>query len=100
MSVTPPDTDDPVDVGDESQTECEFNGDLRHIYGVKSSIASYAFLVGNPKYSDFEILAGDKVFPAHKAIVCSQSEFFAKVFDSHFSVGSSTLLLDVDMANI
>lgn len=41
----------------------------------------------NPKYSDFLILCGSHIFLAHKAIVCSQSDFFAKVFDSHFSVG-------------
>ncbi|OJZ79482.1 hypothetical protein ASPFODRAFT_201375 [Aspergillus luchuensis CBS 106.47] len=38
----------------------------------------------NPKYSDFTILCGDESFPAHKCIVCPQSEFFSGAMDGDF----------------
>ncbi|RDH26359.1 hypothetical protein BDQ94DRAFT_178035 [Aspergillus welwitschiae] len=38
----------------------------------------------NPKYSDFTILCGDESFPAHKCIVCPQSEFFSGAMDADF----------------
>lgn len=53
----------------------------------RNEMSSVSALRANPKYSDFLILCGSHIFLAHKAIVCSQSDFFAKVFDSHFSVG-------------
>ncbi|RPA85899.1 hypothetical protein BJ508DRAFT_358467 [Ascobolus immersus RN42] len=35
-------------------------------------------------YSDFKIICGDYVFPAHKFIVCPQSEYFTCVFRGGF----------------
>ncbi|OJZ79520.1 hypothetical protein ASPFODRAFT_213264 [Aspergillus luchuensis CBS 106.47] len=44
----------------------------------------------NPKYSDFTILCGDESFPAHKCIVCPQSEFFSGAMDGDFIVSSQS----------
>ncbi|KAG2026369.1 hypothetical protein GB937_001879 [Aspergillus fischeri] len=70
--------------GEEDPSELEVAAETNRRNEMSSSIAT---LRANPKYSDFLILCGAHVFPAHKAIICSQSDFFTKVFDSHFSVG-------------
>ncbi|RPA75126.1 hypothetical protein BJ508DRAFT_418290 [Ascobolus immersus RN42] len=41
-----------------------------------SPTSALAALLLNPEYADFTIKVEDKVFPAHKNVVCSQSEFF------------------------
>ncbi|RLL97594.1 hypothetical protein CFD26_105157 [Aspergillus turcosus] len=64
----------------EEPSEVEVAAETNRRNEMPSSIAT-----ANPKYSDFLILCGEHIFPAHKAIICSQSDFFAKVFDSHFS---------------
>ncbi|GAQ08816.1 hypothetical protein ALT_6137 [Aspergillus lentulus] len=68
--------------GEEDPSEREVAAETNRRNEMSSSIAT---LRANPKYSDFLILCGGHIFPAHKAIICSQSDFFAKVFDSHFS---------------
>ncbi|KAH1435221.1 hypothetical protein KXW18_007850 [Aspergillus fumigatus] len=70
--------------GEEGPSKSEVVAETIRRNEMSSSVSA---LRANPKYSDFLILCGSHIFLAHKAIVCSQSDFFAKVFDSHFSVG-------------
>ncbi|GFF25807.1 hypothetical protein IFM58399_01173 [Aspergillus lentulus] len=86
MAAVVSDNDNTLDGtnGEEDPSEREVAAETNRRNEMSSSIAT---LRANPKYSDFLILCGGHIFPAHKAIICSQSDFFAKVFDSHFSVG-------------
>ncbi|KAH1295026.1 hypothetical protein KXW98_008177 [Aspergillus fumigatus] len=68
--------------GEEGPSKSEVVAETIRRNEMSSSVSA---LRANPKYSDFLILCGSHIFLAHKAIVCSQSDFFAKVFDSHFS---------------
>ncbi|RHZ46513.1 BTB/POZ domain-containing protein [Aspergillus thermomutatus] len=53
-------------------TRCDASGDEAAVK-VKGLVHSQ-FL--NPAYSDLSIICGDKVFPAHRIIVCPQSTYF------------------------
>jgi hypothetical protein len=43
----------------------------------------------NGQYSDLTITSGTRTWNVHKAIVCPQSEFFAKACNSGYKVGES-----------
>ncbi|RPA85673.1 hypothetical protein BJ508DRAFT_373276 [Ascobolus immersus RN42] len=38
----------------------------------------------NPDFADIKVICGDRVFPAHKMILCPQSDFFAACFQGPF----------------
>jgi hypothetical protein len=60
---------------------------LCRMASIYSSLASLLFA---DKYSDLTIACGGRTFQAHRAVVCSQSAFFAKACDSGFKVPSSS----------
>ncbi|RPA80050.1 hypothetical protein BJ508DRAFT_415562 [Ascobolus immersus RN42] len=47
-------------------------------------------------YSDFKIIVGDKTYPAHKNIVCSQSEYFTCAFRNNFVENQDSIITITD----
>ncbi|KAB8211824.1 hypothetical protein BDV34DRAFT_61776 [Aspergillus parasiticus] len=47
----------------------------------------------NPKYSDLSIKCGDKVFPAHRNILCPQSEYFERACSSGFQESNGEIII-------
>lgn len=43
-------------------------------------------LLENDKYSDIRIECGDQAWQAHKAVICSHTEYFARACDGDFKV--------------
>src|SRR2546421_7789885 len=56
---------------------------------IYSSLASLLFA---EKYSDLTITCGGRTFPVHRAVVCSQSAFFAKACDNNFKVWNTVFV--------
>ncbi|KAJ5232884.1 hypothetical protein N7468_005840 [Penicillium chermesinum] len=48
----------------------------------------------NTKYSNLKIYCGDKIFPAHKTIVCPQSDYFEKACTGEFQESNGKIVLD------
>jgi hypothetical protein len=42
------------------------------------------------KYSDLSIVCGESTYRAHKALLCTRSQFFAKACDGGFKVRSKS----------
>lgn len=61
--------------GEEGPSKSEVVAETIRRNEMSSSVSA---LRANPKYSDFLILCGSHIFLAHKAIVCSQSDFFCQ----------------------
>jgi hypothetical protein len=40
----------------------------------------------NCRFSDLTIVCRDKVFPAHRVVVCPQSDYFARACEGEFKV--------------
>jgi hypothetical protein len=55
-----------------------FDSQKTYVWKVSTmSVLSDLFL-GYSKFSDFTILCGERSWPAHKAILCTQSKWFVK----------------------
>jgi hypothetical protein len=62
--------------------QCDEDGPVLGVYG------TLQHLFQSSKYSDMMIICRGREFPAHRAIVCTQSPFFAKALDGPFKVGA------------
>ncbi|KAK4168492.1 hypothetical protein QBC43DRAFT_310321 [Cladorrhinum sp. PSN259] len=61
------------------------NHDAIEAFGSTSIYSALSSFLGSDKFSDMTIRCGDRVFKAHRAIVCSQSAFFDKALTGGFS---------------
>ncbi|RDH26971.1 hypothetical protein BDQ94DRAFT_164045 [Aspergillus welwitschiae] len=48
----------------------------------------------NPMYSDFTIKCGDEIFPAHRNILCPQSEYVEIACGSHFKESNGEIIIE------
>ncbi|KAF1818340.1 uncharacterized protein K489DRAFT_374369 [Dissoconium aciculare CBS 342.82] len=61
------------------------------------SVPNFGSLLRSEKYADLTIKSGDRVWLAHKAIICSQCEFFDRACTGGFSESNDdTIILDED----
>ncbi|KAB8233406.1 hypothetical protein ETB97_001360 [Aspergillus alliaceus] len=66
-------------------------------YRKDALLTSVSKLLLDSQYSDFTILCGGYRFPVHKAVICPQSEFFAKAMNgSFFEAKSNEIVLPDD----
>jgi len=85
-SITPPDSRAP------SPTSINFGAYAKSNAAQTDDIGDVvAGLFLSEEYSDMRITCGDRVFSAHKNIVCRQSEFFAAALRGGFRVGFRTI---------
>ncbi|KAK4118054.1 POZ domain-containing protein [Parathielavia appendiculata] len=61
-------------------------------FGLTSIYSALSSLLGSDKFSDMTIHCGDRVFKAHRAIVCSQSAFFDKALTGGFSEAATSII--------
>ncbi|OJJ65545.1 hypothetical protein ASPBRDRAFT_532893 [Aspergillus brasiliensis CBS 101740] len=48
----------------------------------------------NPKYSDLSFKCGDEIFPAHRNILCPQSEYFEIACSGHFKESNGKIIIE------